>query len=263
MLEAVSFAALQKNVEERLFRMLRSLVAALFLASSAQAAKSLRERLHGSSPCQCQADTSAVARPSRTKPKCIFIDLGAADGNSYNAFLRGEYGQIKDCPNQEYEAYLVEANPFFQKELKNKAAKSEIFPMMNGAWMCEADTTFHVVGKASAASSLAPQGNANDVQVHLINVISLIKSKTIPGDKVLLKVDIEGAEFDLIPCLARSDVLSHDMTAFVEEHYFLGGVKRSLTGVTDKEYKDAKQVMMSKGVKMPTYSSITLLDKGE
>ena len=72
-----------------------------------------------------------------------------------------------------------------------------------------------------AASSLAPQGNANDVQVHLINVISLIKSKTIPGDKVLLKVDIEGAEFDLIPCLARSDVLSHDMTAFVEEHYFM------------------------------------------
>ena len=113
-----------ENVEERLFPMLRSLVAALFLASSAQAAKSLRERLHGSSPCQCQADTSAVARPSRTKPKCIFIDLGAADGNSYNAFLRGEYGQIKDCPNQEYEAYLVEANPFFQKELKNKAAKS-------------------------------------------------------------------------------------------------------------------------------------------
>ena len=121
MLEAVSFAALQKNVEER---MLRFLVAAVFLASSAQAAKSLRERLHGSSPCQCQADTSAIARPSRTKPKCIFIDLGAADGNSYNAFLRGEYGQIKDCPNQEYEAYLVEANPFFQKELNNKAAKS-------------------------------------------------------------------------------------------------------------------------------------------
>ena len=113
-----------------------------------------------------------------------------------------------------------------------------------------------------AASSLAPQGNANDVQVHLINVISLIKSKTIPGDKVLLKVDIEGAEFDLIPCLARSDVLSHDMTAFVEEHYFPGGVKRSLTGVTDREYNDAKQVMMSKGVKMPKYSSITLLETG-
>ena len=78
----------------------------------------------------------------------------------------------------------------------------------------------------------------------------------------MLKVDIEGAEFDLIPCLARSDVLSHDMTAFVEEHYFLGGVKRSLTGVTDREYNDAKQVMMSKGVKMPKYSSITLLETG-
>eukprot|EP00439_Symbiodinium_sp_Y106_P056560 s3796_g7.t3 len=212
-LEAVSFAALQKNVEER---MLRFLVAAVFLASSAQAAKSLRERLHGSSPCQCQADTSAIARPSRTKPKCIFIDLGAADGNSYNAFLRGEYGQIKDCPNQDR-------------------------------------STRHTWQSIS---------NANDVQVHLINVISLIKSKTIPGDKVLLKVDIEGAEFDLIPCLARSDVLSHDMTAFVEEHYFLGGVKRCLTGVTDREYNDAKQVMMSKGVKMPKYSSITLLETG-
>ncbi|CAE7764559.1 SKIV2L2 [Symbiodinium pilosum] len=240
--------------------MFRFLLVTLLVSESS--ATSLRaERLQtAQSPCECQADTSSIPRPQRTQPRCIFIDLGAADGNSYNMFLNGEYGQISDCPNQEYEAYLVEANPHFETELNNKAATSvpgkEIYIMMNGAWMCEADTTFHVT---SAASSLAPQGNAEDVKVHLINTISLIKSKTIPGDKVLLKVDIEGAEFDIIPCLAQSDVLSPDMTAFVEEHYFLGGVKRSLTHVKDKDYKAAKEVMISKGVKMPHYSSLTLL----
>ena len=108
------------------------LVLAALLASAQAALKSLRESresLHvatagPASPCQCQSDTSAIPRPTRTKPRCIFIDLGAADGNSYNAFLRGEYGNLADCPNQEYEAYLVEANPHFQQELNNKAAKS-------------------------------------------------------------------------------------------------------------------------------------------
>ena len=218
------------------------------------------------SPCQCQADTSSIPRPTRTKNKCVFIDLGAADGNSYNAFLQGQYGNIADCPNQEYEAILVEANPHFKAALDGVAAQSvpgkELHVMLNGAWMCDADTTFHVMGTTAGSSSLAPQASSpEDVHVHLINVIQLIKKWTIPGDKVLLKVDIEGAEFDIIPCLAQSDVLSSDITAFVEEHYFLGGVQRSMTGITDAEYNAAKETLKSKGVKMPHYSSATLIQK--
>ncbi|CAJ1393106.1 unnamed protein product [Effrenium voratum] len=216
------------------------------------------------SPCQCQGDTSSIPRPTRTKNKCVFIDLGAADGNSYKTFLQGLYGNIADCPNQEYEAILVEANPNFKAALDGVAAQSvpgkEVHAMMNGAFMCEADTTFHVT-PATAASSMAPQPYGQDVHVHLINVIQLIKKWTIPGDKVLLKVDIEGAEFDIIPCLAQSDVLSSDITAFVEEHYFLGGVQRSMSGVTDAEYNAAKETLKSKGVKMPQYKSETLVQK--
>mmetsp|Transcript_97120 Transcript_97120/g.313013 ORF Transcript_97120/g.313013 Transcript_97120/m.313013 type:complete len:188 (+) Transcript_97120:269-832(+) len=45
-------------------------------------------------PCQCEANDPKWAPPTRNIPKCIFIDLGAADGNSFNAFLSNSYGPV-------------------------------------------------------------------------------------------------------------------------------------------------------------------------
>merc|ERR1719498_920581 len=42
--------------------------------------------------CKCQHDSPSWSTPTRTKPKCIFIDLGAADGREFHKFLNNEYG---------------------------------------------------------------------------------------------------------------------------------------------------------------------------
>ena len=48
--------------------------------------------------------------PARTEPRCVFIDLGAADGNTFDSFLANGYGPVKNCPRHgEWQAILVEA----------------------------------------------------------------------------------------------------------------------------------------------------------
>merc|ERR1719499_1749325 len=73
-------------------------------------------------PCSCQANDPAWATCQRTQPKCIWIDLGAADGNSFNSFLQNYYGPVANCPNGQWEAMLVEANPRFDQALSKVAS---------------------------------------------------------------------------------------------------------------------------------------------
>lgn len=61
--------------------------------------------------CQVYTDfpqESSLKSP-RTEPKCVFIDLGAADGNTFDSFLANGYGPVKNCPHRQWQAILVEA----------------------------------------------------------------------------------------------------------------------------------------------------------
>merc|ERR1719160_2252180 len=99
-------------------------------------------------PCQCVAGMPTWLPSRRTVPKCVFIDLGAADGNTFKDFKNGVYGPVQNCPSGgQWEATLVEANPRFEVPLKNlqvsypgkvHAANS------HAAYMCEAQTTFYL-----------------------------------------------------------------------------------------------------------------------
>ena len=74
------------------------------------------------SPCACDANNPTWRPSTRTIPKCIFIDLGAADGNSFRAFLSNAYGPVSGCPGGQWEAWLVEANGQFTSKLAAEQA---------------------------------------------------------------------------------------------------------------------------------------------
>jgi hypothetical protein len=62
-------------------------LAQLFLALACNAALKVHES--NAAPCQCQGTDPSWLTPQRAqKAKCIFIDLGAANGNSFQQFLR-------------------------------------------------------------------------------------------------------------------------------------------------------------------------------
>jgi FkbM family methyltransferase len=223
---------------------------------------------HRTMPCQCDQAVQAWAPCTRTVPKCVFIDLGAADGNTLQSFLSGGYGPVANCPSGgQWEAVLVEANPRFTQALQHQEVA---YPGMvraaaaTAAYMCEAQTTFYLDtqnhannywGSSMSSNHVDTQASGHQaVTVPTVNVLRLLYENTIQADYVLLKMDIEGAEWDVLPCLSTSNMPSLVDRLLVETHPASWGN----AGTTQDEYNIAIAVLRQKGVDIPTYHSHTM-----
>mmetsp|Transcript_40177 Transcript_40177/g.96294 ORF Transcript_40177/g.96294 Transcript_40177/m.96294 type:complete len:274 (-) Transcript_40177:71-892(-) len=221
-------------------------------------------------PCSCEASNAAWQAPSTARaPRCVFIDLGAADGNTFNKFLGNGYTNVKTCPSGgAWEAYLVEANPRFAPNLQalqqKYPGKVHVFAS-TAAFMCAATASFYLDSHnhdhnywGSSMSSNHPdavRGGHKKVTVPTVNVIKMIRENTVQGDSVILKMDIEGAEWDIVPCLASSPFATLVDAFYLEEHPLAWNPD---TPTTEADMKNAKAKLIARGVKMPQYFSQTL-----
>jgi len=220
-------------------------------------------------PCQCVSSDPSWVRTSRTAPKCIFIDLGAADGNTFQDFLSNKYGPVANCPGGgQWEAFLVEANPRFNAPLQGLAAKypGSVHAMSStAAYMCQAQTSFFLDTKnaghnywGSSMSNTHPDAQKSGLQkvtVPTANIVRILAENTIPGDWVMLKMDIEGSEWDVMPCIAAAPASSLIDRFYIETH----PNSWSLSGTTTPSmYEAAKAQLRKKGVDIPKYFSQTL-----
>lgn len=218
--------------------------------------------------CQCDLAQNTWLPCTRPTPKCIFIDLGAANGNTLQDFINGKYGPLANCPTGQWEASLVEANPRFDAPLKQYEAN---YPGVvhastsSAAYMCEAQTTFYLDtqnhdqnywGSSMSSNHVdAQKSGLQAVTVPTINVLKLLYETTIPSDYVILKMDIEGAEWDVLPCLANSNVAGLVDRLMVETHPMDWGN----AGTTQPQYDAALAALRAKGVDIPNgYHSQTL-----
>jgi len=218
-------------------------------------------------PCQCVAHQSTWLPSRRTTPKCIFIDLGAADGNTLRDFVSGKYGPLANCPSGQWEATLVEANPRFDAPLKQMEVKypGSVFAFnSHAAYMCEAQTTFYLDtknhdknywGSSMSANHVDTQASGHQkVTVPTMNLMRLLRETTIPGDYVIVKMDIEGSEWDVLPCLAQSQVASLIDRMLIEVHPQEWGN----AGTTAPAMQQAINHLRLLGVDIPAYHSQTL-----
>jgi len=216
-------------------------------------------------PCQCEVANPAWQKCTRTVAKCIFIDLGAANNNTLEAFLNNGYGSVADCPSGgQWEAVLVEANPRFKQSLEQTVAiHSGLVTayVPNAAYMCEAQTSFYLDTTShryqywgSSMSAKAPdvvRSGKQHVTMDTVNLNRLLYERTTPADYVIVKMDIEGAEYDILPCMMNSPQTALMDIIFLEYHQmWLGLVGNSLDTV-----KAALKTLVSRGVKMPAYAS--------
>jgi len=215
--------------------------------------------------CTCQASGN-WQKTTRTEPKCIFIDLGAADGNTWSKFMENGYGPVKNCPGGKWEAFLVEANPKFTPEL---TALQENFPGQvhsfaeHAAFGCEGTTSFFLDKDdthnnwGSSMDSNSPDAVKSGqvkVTVPMLNVVKLIAENTIPSDWVMLKVDIEGAEYSLVPCLAEFQEANLVDRMYLEEHWWFS----SVTEASKTQLTASKTKLQAMHVDIPGYYSATL-----
>eukprot|EP00929_Paragymnodinium_shiwhaense_P050886 TRINITY_DN2561_c0_g1_i1.p1 TRINITY_DN2561_c0_g1~~TRINITY_DN2561_c0_g1_i1.p1 ORF type:complete len:272 (+),score=75.97 TRINITY_DN2561_c0_g1_i1:79-894(+) len=217
-------------------------------------------------PCQCVATDPSWAAPTRTVPKCVFIDLGAADGNTYAKFEANGYGPVANCPSGDFEAFLVEANPRFNQPLKaleqSKAGKVHALSS-TAAYDCEAQTSFYLDTTSvannywgSSMSDTHPDTQKSGLQkvtVPTINLNRLIYENTIQGDYVIVKVDIEGSEWDVVPCLAQSPALKTVDRVLLEEH----PMNWQLGSTTRQQMDQSLAAIRAAGVDVPQYFSQT------
>jgi len=222
----------------------------------------------GKMPCQCDLGQNGWLPNRRSAPKCIFIDLGAADGNTLKDFVGGKYGAVSNCPGGgQWEAKLVEANPRFDAQLKAMEVTypGHVTPFnSHAAYMCEAKTTFYLDttsvehnywgSSMSANHDDVKKSGKQEVTVPTVNILKLIYESTTPEDYVILKMDIEGSEWDVLPCLAQSPIASLVDRLLVEVHPATWGN----AGTTQPQLDKAMADLRARGVEIPQYFSQTL-----
>jgi len=235
-------------------------------SGSSRKQKAAKLSAHQRPQCQCMPNNVLWQTTDRTVPKCIFIDLGAGSGDSFESFLGERFGSLQDCPSGQWEAWLVEANPQFTNDLSRAEAKfpGQVHPLSStAAYMCAGETSFfvdhewwvhHQASSMTGTNPVFEQTGKTKITVPMVNVVQLINENTIPEDTVILKVDIEGAEYDVIPCLAQNTKAGLVDRLFLEEHTWFE------TGFSNgpQEMLIAKDKLRSMNVSIPDYFSPTL-----
>mmetsp|Transcript_98552 Transcript_98552/g.279126 ORF Transcript_98552/g.279126 Transcript_98552/m.279126 type:complete len:252 (-) Transcript_98552:47-802(-) len=210
--------------------------------------------------CSCQPE-GPWAKPAARQGKCIFVDLGAANGNSFEVFRqRQEPYASANLPAvcaHSWEAWLMEANPLFTQDLRRL---EQIYPGQvhslaeNACFSCDGVSRFHLDPNATHnhwGSTLTRGADPGSIEVPTQNLLRLLTLWTIPEDYVIVKMDIEGAEYDIVPCLARSQIGTNIDLFFVEVH------PNNVNAMAVQTFNTAKQNLVSRGVLMPLYSSAT------
>jgi len=273
------------------------------LFSKADASSDASASKTSAPPCQCEADNAAwKAAPTAAQraASCFFFDLGAGNGETYLAFLNKStkwqfaYDTNPFADKNSCNTYLLEANPKFGNELnaikqqqlaitQPSGLGDRVFPMAQKAiYMCDkAEENFYldvtetggpnapgwgssldgnhasVKGDATKGTKLTP------VKVQIVNLMRFLKETVRADDTVVVKMDIEGAEFDILPCLAKAPGIAGLIdTLYLENHCPTGSSANGAwcpstgqAGNSKQVYDAAIATIAQAGVKMPQYWS--------
>ncbi len=187
----------------------------------------------------------ANSKHIKTSRRNIFFDLGANNGDSiYNFFNLnskahgGSFkGQIpEEKINEKWIVYAIEGNSAFDIELnrmKNKiTSMGHQVILMNGTvgWTYDGEITFYLDKANRQPNQLGSSVKENHVEVVLSNkqkevhpcvdIARLLKQYN-ENDFVVLKMDIEGSEYDLLLHFIKENVLSLIDYIGIEYHPYL------------------------------------------
>lgn len=164
--------------------------------------------------------------------KGVLIDLGANCGNSYMLFKQ----KLESRPER-FEYYLFEPNPYlidgYLRQLEETERHVTIIP--SAAWIEDGSISFYLDSNESKKScdpnsNKNPQGassiykdehhprSGNRISVTTIDVNNWMLHHVNMFDYCILKVDIEGAEYELLRHLMAGGALALVDELYVEFH---------------------------------------------
>ena len=162
----------------------------------------------------------------------VFIDCGANDGCSVRKFKR----IVSNW--EDYEIYSFEPNPSFAKDIENSGATL----IEKAVWIEDGEVDFFIVtvdnkGKENmrtGASTLNPRKNewnldGRHIESEVYRVESVDLSKWVLNNfskenKIILKMDIEGSEYDVLDKMIDDGSLEFVDELWIEFHTYKCGV---------------------------------------
>ena len=149
----------------------------------------------------------------------IFIDIGAHKGESCDIFL-------KHKPN--FNVVCFEPDPRNQKIIKQKG-----YDLMNGAaWKYDGKIKLYTgLQESNSVYSTKRTGGINKyrfIWVQCFDLAKFIKNNYKKEDHIIIKMNCEGAEYNLIPHLKNNDLLSWVNEWYVQWHWNKIGVSQPL-----------------------------------
>jgi len=159
-------------------------------------------------PCICESDhISWRLQVSRSKPKCVFIDIGAGSGTTGLWGLMGGHYNLNGHDPRTCDVHLIDANEQYTANLRSLADQ---YPTMVKALPATAMYSCETRGRVADfyGNSVHPVGYGG-TRVEMFNFMRYLKEQTAVVDHVIVKMDIGGSEWDILPCLSRSSAARH------------------------------------------------------
>ncbi|XP_031103302.1 uncharacterized protein LOC116006921 [Ipomoea triloba] len=160
------------------------------------------------------------------KQRYVYVDVGSRSyGSSIVSWFKKQYPK----QNKTFEIYAIEADKTFHQEYKTKKAVT-LLPY--AAWVKNESLFFEInqtpgdkdVVKGRGMGRIQPvQSSANAVsdvdRIQAFDFAEWLKSAVSERDYVVMKMDVEGTEFDLIPRLFETGAICLIDELFLECHY--------------------------------------------
>lgn len=154
--------------------------------------------------------------------RMAYIDLGAYNGDTVKQFLM--WGQLITDP-RDFEIHAFEPNPNMAKQLTDLADQYPNVTFHNeAAWIEDTelefavDTTDSPLGSTLMKGKAAIWDNFNHVTVKAFDFSKWLKDNFHEHDLVIVKMDIEGAEFPVLEKMIKDGTITIPEHLCVEFH---------------------------------------------
>lgn len=160
------------------------------------------------------------------KPRYVYVDVGARSyGSSIASWFKKQYPK----QNKTFEIYAIEADKHFHEQYK---LKKGVTLLPYAAWVRNESLSFEINqdpgdknvekgrGMGRIQSVKSSGGIVSDVdKIQGFDFAEWLKSTVTEKDFVVMKMDVEGTEFDLIPRLIKTGAICLIDEIFLECHY--------------------------------------------
>ncbi|OMO84983.1 Methyltransferase FkbM [Corchorus capsularis] len=166
------------------------------------------------------------------KNRYVYVDVGARSyGSSIGSWFRKQYPK----QNKTFHAYAIEADKTFHKQYELKKKWVTLLPY--AAWVKNETLSFEInrdpgqeevselndkgrgMGRIQPVKSKQGKLNVEVDQIQGFDFAEWLKNTVTERDFVVMKMDVEGTEFDLIPRLFETGAICLIDEIFLECHY--------------------------------------------